>query len=71
MDEKNYRKCENIISCYDIETPFGFTPSELKKYMNSDKKISGNKITLVLLRGLGQPFLFQTSLTEAEKILCE
>lgn len=71
MDEKNYRKCVDMISCYDIETPFGFTPSELKKYINSDKKISGNKITLVLLRGPGQPFLFQTSLPEAEKILCE
>ena len=71
MDEKNYRACMDLISDYDVKTPFGFTSAELKKYICSDKKISGDKITLVLVKGPGQPFLFEASLSEAEKILCE
>ncbi len=71
MDEKNYRECLDLISGYEIKTPFGFTPAQLKSYICSDKKISGDKITLVLMKGPGQPFLFKASLSEAEKFLCE
>lgn len=71
MDEKNYRECLDLISGYDVKTPFGFTPAQLKNYICSDKKISGDKITLVLMKGPGQPFLVKASLSEAEKILCE
>ena len=70
MPEKEYMRCKKIISSYPVSTGNIDIDVAIKKYLVSDKKRSGDNITMVLLRAAGKPFLRSFKLKEAEELLC-
>ncbi|MDR1065399.1 MAG: 3-dehydroquinate synthase [Oscillospiraceae bacterium] len=52
-----------------LDTALGAPPRELVMHMTADKKRSGGKISLVLLRGIGEPVIYDISAEELEAAL--